>query len=168
LNIIVPYDSFELEGGDWECWIYRFGRILRSLPHLKRVVVSQASQCGCGDFDTHLILPCLHLPELEYLDCSGNECEEGLSAALAQLIRKCPNLKTIQAYECGFEEDDEDNIVLAVKEAAEKGSLGLEKFYGVDLAMYQEVLGLTDSPATADNKELLQHLRDLHSAYQLK
>jgi hypothetical protein len=65
------FTSLELEqNGDWEAWLSRFPRLMKRNPHLKRVVMAGAPQCGCEGY-AEMIYVCTFLLELEHLDVSS-------------------------------------------------------------------------------------------------
>lgn len=134
------------------------------------MIIADACQCGCGGFD-QLLLACLSLPELEYLDCSGND-EEQIVPALTRLIKEHKTLKTIIMENCELlSADDELDIVRAIKEAAVDQYLNIEDYRGIDLSepRFSSILELSDEIISGqENSQILQHLKDYHCSVLLK
>ncbi len=160
--------SLELEQGDWEAWISRFPRILKSLPNLERVIIAGASQSGCGEYDT-MMLCCLDLPKLVHLDVSNNGEDMGQCPVLARLILEHGNLKSIVMGENEYEDGQEQLVVEAIRDAAKAKKLVLEELDGLTLnePQWREILELpTDEGdereevfAAMSNQEILAYLK---------
>lgn len=127
---------------------------------LERVILACASQSGCGEYDT-MILCCLDLPKLEYLDVSHNYEDMGQCPALARLILEHPTLKSISMGENDYEEGQEELVVEAIRDAAKANKLVLEELEGLTLNEdpWREMLELSDEFIGKTNAEILAFLK---------
>eukprot|EP01031_Cornospumella_fuschlensis_P028860 gene28860-34830_t len=108
-----------------------------------------------------IILTCLRLPELEFIDCSQNWEDMGQGTALAELIREHPSLKVILMGDNELATEEETAVVEAIRDAAGGGKLVLEDLDGLELNKenLRAVLGPPEECANMTNADILAHLK---------